>query len=137
MSPAGVRSCGTSRVVAAAAKVVYSRTLTSVSTGRTRLEPEFDANVVRRMKASAQRDLAIGGSHLAAEAFHAGLVDEIHLFLNPILVGAATRRYRRACGWSSSWWTNAASGTASSTWTTGRVEPRRVMGAGTAPARRP
>src|SRR5215216_5987331 len=71
----------------AANKVVYSRTLTSVSTGRTRLEPEFDVDAVRRMKASTQRDLGIGGSHLAAEAFEAGIVDDIHLFVNPILVG--------------------------------------------------
>lgn len=71
-------------------KVVYSRTLASVSSARTRLEREFDPEAVRRLKSTATRDLAVGGPALAAEALRAGLVDEIHLFLCPVLVGGGT-----------------------------------------------
>jgi dihydrofolate reductase len=68
-------------------KVVYSRTLAEVSTTRTRLERELDADAVRRMKAEAERDISIGGPELAAQAMEAGLVDELQLFLTPVLVG--------------------------------------------------
>jgi dihydrofolate reductase len=74
-----------------AEKVVYSRTLESVSTGRTRLERAFDPDVVRELKESSASDISIGGPGLAAEAFRAGLVDECHLLLNPILVGGGTQ----------------------------------------------
>jgi dihydrofolate reductase len=67
----------------AAAKVVYSTTLETVSTARTRLERRFDPDAVREMKASAERDLSVGGPTLAAHAFRAGLVDECHLFVGP------------------------------------------------------
>lgn len=72
----------------AADKIVYSTTLNAVSTTRTRLAHRFDADSVRRMKASAVRDLTIGGSILAAEAFNAGLIDECQLFVYPVLLGA-------------------------------------------------
>jgi dihydrofolate reductase len=75
----------------AADKVVYSSTLDAASTARTRLEREFDPEAVRRMKAASERDLSVGGPHLAARAFEAGLVDEVHLFLTPVLVGGGTR----------------------------------------------
>ena len=68
-------------------KVVYSRTLAEVSSARTRIEPEFDPEAVRQLKASAERDLSIGGPQLAAQAIAAGLVDELHLFVSPIVVG--------------------------------------------------
>jgi dihydrofolate reductase len=71
----------------AADKVVYSTTLSEVATARTRLERRFDPEAVRRLKAEADRDLAIGGPGLAAHAFRAGLVDRLHLLLVPILVG--------------------------------------------------
>jgi dihydrofolate reductase len=71
----------------AADKIVYSRTLPAVSTARTRLERAFDPEAVRRMKATARRDISIGGPGLAAQAITAGLVDELHLFIVPILVG--------------------------------------------------
>jgi dihydrofolate reductase len=71
----------------AADKVVYSRTLEQVSTARTRIERDFDAEAVRQLKASAERDLSVGGPELATQAFNAGLVDECHLFLTPIVVG--------------------------------------------------
>jgi dihydrofolate reductase len=71
----------------AADKVVYSRTLETASTARTRIERDFDVEAVRRMKAAAGRDLAVSGPDLAAHAIKAGLVDEWHLFVNPIVVG--------------------------------------------------
>ena len=71
----------------AADKIVYSRSLETVSSARTRIERQFDPDAVRRLKATADRDLIVGGPELAAQAFRAGLVDEVHLFLNPIVVG--------------------------------------------------
>jgi dihydrofolate reductase len=75
----------------AADKIVYSTTLQAVSSARTRIERAFDPEAVRQMKASAERDLSVGGPHLAARAIEAGLVDEFHLFLTPIVVGGGTR----------------------------------------------
>jgi dihydrofolate reductase len=75
----------------AADKIVYSRTLDTVSTARTRLERSFDHEAVRRMKSTADHDLLIGGPDLAAHAFAAGLIDDLHLFLAPIIVGGGTR----------------------------------------------
>ena len=71
-------------------KVVYSRTLDTVSTARTRIEREFYPDAVRQWKATADRDLSIGGPGLAAAALRAGLVDEVRLFLNPVVVGGGT-----------------------------------------------
>jgi dihydrofolate reductase len=76
-----------SRIWQGADKVVYSRTLEAPSTARTRIERDFDPEAVRRMKAEATGDISVGGPELAAEAIRAGLVDEIELLLNPILVG--------------------------------------------------
>ena len=75
----------------AAAKVVFSRTLETVSSARTRIEREFDPEAVRRMKAAADRDLTVGGPELAAQAFRAGLVDDCHLFVTPVVVGGGKR----------------------------------------------
>jgi dihydrofolate reductase len=69
-------------------KLVYSRTLDQASSARTRIEREFDPEAIRRLKAEAERDISIGGPELAAEAIRAGLVDELHLFLHPIVVGS-------------------------------------------------
>jgi dihydrofolate reductase len=71
----------------AADKIVYSKTLDTPSSARTRIERDFDPDAVRRMKASAERDISVGGPDLAAQAIKAGLVDEYHLFLTPIIVG--------------------------------------------------
>ena len=71
----------------AAAKVVYSTTLTDVSTATTRLERDFDKAAVQELKTAATSDLTIGGANLAAQAFAAGLVDECHRFTWPILLG--------------------------------------------------
>jgi dihydrofolate reductase len=71
----------------AANKIVYSKTLDAVASARTRIEREFEPEAVRQLKAAAERDLMVGGPELAAQAFRAGLVDECHLFLAPIVVG--------------------------------------------------
>jgi dihydrofolate reductase len=68
-------------------KIVYSTTLHAVSTANTRLERRFDPDAVRDMKTSAASDLTVGGATLAAHALNAGLVDECHLFMYPVLVG--------------------------------------------------
>ena len=75
------------RVWQAADKIVYSTTLNAVSTTKSRLERRFDPDSIRRTKADASRDLTVGGPNLAAHAFRAGLVDECHLFIYPVIVG--------------------------------------------------
>jgi dihydrofolate reductase len=75
----------------AADKIVYSGTLEVVPTARTRIERDFDPEAVRKMKASAVRDMIVGGPDLAVQAFRAGLVDECHLFVAPIVVGGGKR----------------------------------------------
>ena len=75
----------------AADKIVYSKRLRAVTGDKTRLEREFNAETVRGLKATARRDLAVGGAALAAQAIEAGLVDEYHLFLVPVIVGGGKR----------------------------------------------
>lgn len=75
----------------AAEKVVYSTTLESVSSARTRIERTFDPEVVRRLKAESVHDLSVDGPNLAAQAIAAGLVDEYHLFITTSVVGGGTR----------------------------------------------
>ena len=75
----------------AAEKIVYSRTLENVSSERTRIVRELDAEAVRRLKASARRDISVGGAELAGQMIKSALVDECRLFLHPIIVGGGTR----------------------------------------------
>jgi dihydrofolate reductase len=75
----------------AAEKVVYSRTLRTPASARTRIERGFDPEAVRQMKLSSSADIAVGGGDLAGQAIGAGLVDEVHLFLSPIVVGGGKR----------------------------------------------
>lgn len=79
------------RLWRAADKVVYSRTLESASSARTRIERDFDPAAVSRMKQAATADLVIGGPDLAGQALRAGLVDEVDLFVSPVVVGGGTR----------------------------------------------
>jgi len=79
------------RIWKSAEKIVYSRTLENVSSARTRIERELDAEAVSRIKGHAERDVSVGGPELAAQAMTAGLVDECRLFLIPIIVGAGSR----------------------------------------------
>jgi dihydrofolate reductase len=75
----------------AAEKVVYSRSLESPSSARTRIERDFDAAAVRQLKETAHDDISIGGPELAGQAIEAGLVDEYHVILVPVLVGGGKR----------------------------------------------
>jgi dihydrofolate reductase len=74
----------------AAEKIVFSRKLDRVSSAKTRIEREFDAEAIKRLKAEAESDITVGGPGLAGEAIRAGLVDEFHLLINPIVVGGGT-----------------------------------------------
>jgi dihydrofolate reductase len=62
-----------------------------VSSARTRIERDFDPEAVRQMKESTERDITVGGPDLAGQAMRAGLVDELHLFVTPVVVGGGTR----------------------------------------------
>jgi dihydrofolate reductase len=75
----------------AAEKIVYSRNLATVSSARTRIERDLDPDAVRRLKETSKTDITIGGAELAGQALALGLVDECHLFLGPIIVGAGKR----------------------------------------------
>ncbi|HEY7021083.1 MAG TPA: dihydrofolate reductase family protein [Ktedonobacterales bacterium] len=75
----------------AADKIVYSRTLEKATSARTRIVRDFDPEAIRQMKVNAERDISVGGPELAAQALKAGLVDEIHLLLTPIIVGGGTQ----------------------------------------------
>jgi dihydrofolate reductase len=69
-------------------KIVYSRSLEEAETSRTRLERTFNPEAIRALKESEQRDISIGGPELAAQVIEADLVDETHLLLVPVVVGA-------------------------------------------------
>ena len=75
----------------AAEKVVYSRTMQTVSSARTRIERDLDAAAITELKASSSTDISIGGAELAGQAIAAGVVDELHLVLVPVLVGGGKR----------------------------------------------
>ena len=75
----------------AAEKVVFSKTLVSVPGARTRIERDFDPEMVRQLKSAAERDMAVGGADLAGQAIKAGLVDELQLFAVPVIVGGGKR----------------------------------------------
>jgi dihydrofolate reductase len=75
----------------AADKIVYSKTLETASSARTRIERDFYPDTVRRMKAQAERDISVGGPDLATQALKTGLVDECHVFVTPIVVGGGKR----------------------------------------------
>jgi dihydrofolate reductase len=79
------------RIWRAADKIVYSTTLQTVSSAQTRLERTFDPEMVHQLKAQANSDISVGGSRLAAQVIQAGLVDEYHLLLTPIVVGGGKR----------------------------------------------
>ena len=81
----------------AADKVVYSRTLEAARTARTRIERDFDPEAVRQLKAQSDRDVAVGGPDLAAQAIRAGLVDDYRMFVVPVVVGAGTQSLPRDC----------------------------------------
>jgi len=75
----------------AAEKVVFSKTLAAVSSARTRIEPAFEPVMVRQMKSAAEHEVSVGGADLAGQAIKAGLVDEVRLFLLPVVIGGGKR----------------------------------------------
>ena len=79
----------------AADKIVFSRSLQSVSSARTRIERDFDTEAVQELKAKAERDISVGGPHLAARAIQAGLVDEFQLFITPHVIGGGNQSLPR------------------------------------------
>ena len=81
------------RIWRSAEKIVFSRSVETVSSPNTRIEREFDPQIVRQMKAVSQRDLSVGGPKLAAQAVKAGLVDEYHFFVVPIMRGGGNRLF--------------------------------------------
>ena len=85
------RCTGTTRRSGERPEGCLSRTLHTVSSERTRIEREFDAAAIRRLKESSRSDISIGGAELAGQAIAEGLVDECHLFLGPVLVGSGKR----------------------------------------------
>jgi len=82
------------RVWQNADKIVFSRTLTGAPTRNTRVERDFDLEFVRKVKRESERDIFIGGAELAGLAFESDLVDECHLFLNPMIVGGGKPAFR-------------------------------------------
>src|SRR5260370_42149098 len=87
-APAGRELAG---IGPAGDKVVFSTTRESVSSARTRIERNFDPGLVRELKSATRHDLTVGGSDLAGQAIKAGLVDELQLFLVPVVVGGGKR----------------------------------------------
>ena len=83
----------------AAEKIVFSRTLGSVSSARTRMERHFDPGMVRQLKSAAEHDMTVGGADLAGQAIKAGLVDELQLFLVPVVVGGGKRALPGGARW--------------------------------------
>jgi dihydrofolate reductase len=79
------------RIWKAALKIVYSKSLQSVSTSNTRLEHDFDPQAVRELKAQSPHDISVAGPNLGGQAIQAGVVDEIHLLVVPILLGKGKR----------------------------------------------
>jgi dihydrofolate reductase len=79
-----------------AEKIVFSRTLTGATTRRTRIERDFDLEAIRTLKRDSEHDIGIGGAELAGLALEADLVDECHLFLNPVIVGGGKPAFRAA-----------------------------------------
>jgi dihydrofolate reductase len=77
-------------------KIVFSRTLTGGRTRNTRVERDFDLEAVRKLKRESEHDISIGGAELAGLALEADLVDECHLFLNPVIVGGGKPAFRAA-----------------------------------------
>ena len=84
------------RVWQKAKKIVFSRTLTRATTRDTRIERDFDLKAIAKLKRESKHDIEIGGAELAGLALAAGLVDECHLFINPVIVGGGKPAFQLA-----------------------------------------
>ncbi|HET7320479.1 MAG TPA: dihydrofolate reductase family protein [Candidatus Saccharimonadales bacterium] len=78
----------------AANKVVYSTTLSEVSIANTTIERSFDLDAVRKLVAESDKDVDIGGPNLASQAIKAGIVDEYHQIIVPVLLGGGNHWLR-------------------------------------------
>jgi dihydrofolate reductase len=83
----------------AAQKVVFSKSIESVSSARTRIERNFDPDVVRQLKSATEQDMTVSGADLASQAIKAGLVDELQLFLVPVIVGGGKQALPGGVRW--------------------------------------
>jgi dihydrofolate reductase len=83
----------------AAEKVVFSKSIESVSSARTRIERNFDPDVVRQLKSATEQDMTVAGADLASQAIKAGLVDELQLFLVPVIVGGGKQALPNGVRW--------------------------------------
>lgn len=81
------------RVWQKAEKIVFSRTLTGTRTSKTRIERKFEPDAIAKLKRESEHDIDVGGAELAGRAFEAGLVDECHLFVNPVIAGGGKRAF--------------------------------------------
>ena len=77
-----------------AEKIVFSRTLTAPATRKTRVERDFNLDAIRKLKRQSEHDINIGGAELAGRALDADLVDECHVFMNPVIVGGGKPAFR-------------------------------------------
>ncbi|MBV8498711.1 MAG: dihydrofolate reductase [Candidatus Eremiobacteraeota bacterium] len=84
------------RVWQKAKKIVFSRTLTGATTRNARVERDFDIAAIRRLKHELEGDMIIGGAELAGLALEADLIDDCHLFINPVIVGGGKPAFRAA-----------------------------------------
>jgi dihydrofolate reductase len=87
------------RIWQAADKIVYSKTLNGVTSAKTQLQRDFDPAAIRQLKVESRNDIGVGGAELAGRAIKAGLIDECHLFLNPIVVGGGKRALPNDVRW--------------------------------------
>jgi dihydrofolate reductase len=83
----------------AAEKIVFSTTLRSVSSARTRIERNFDPDMIRQLKSATEHDMTVGGADLAGQAIKAALVDELQLFLVPVAVGGGKPALPKGLRW--------------------------------------
>jgi dihydrofolate reductase len=88
--------CDFARIWQKAEKIVFSQTLISATTRNTRVERDFDVDAIRKLKRESEHDITVGGAELAGRALEANLVDECHLFLNPVIVGGGKPAFRSA-----------------------------------------
>ena len=72
----------------AAKKIVYSTTLSDVAIANAKIERAFNPEAVKKLVAESNKDFDISGPHLAAEAIKAGIVDEYHQILVPVIIGS-------------------------------------------------
>jgi dihydrofolate reductase len=70
-----------------AKKIVYSSSLSEVTIANATIERTFNPETVKKLVVDSDKDFGIGGPHLAAEAIKAGIIDEYHQFIVPLIIG--------------------------------------------------